>query len=108
MKKEKVLFHIDNAPYHKSVATMAKLHELHFELLWHPPYSPVRAHSNYWLFADLIRMFQGKRFGSKEEVIWETVAYVEAKDKSFNKKGIGLLEKYWDHCITRERDYVDE
>ena len=25
---------------HKSIAMMAKLHELHFELLLHPPYSP--------------------------------------------------------------------
>ena len=32
MKKKKVLFHQDNAPYHKSLATMAKLNELSFEL----------------------------------------------------------------------------
>ena len=31
MKKKKVLFPEDNAPCHKSIATMAKLHELHFE-----------------------------------------------------------------------------
>ena len=30
-----------------------KLHELHFELLPHPPYSPDLAPSDYWLFADL-------------------------------------------------------
>ena len=33
MKKKKVLFHQDNAPRYKLIATMAKLHELHFELL---------------------------------------------------------------------------
>ena len=52
------------------------------------------------LFADLKRMFQGKRFGSNEEVISETETYFEAKDKSFNKKGIELLEKRWNQCIT--------
>ena len=31
--KKKVLFHKDNAPWHKSIATMVKLHELHFEFL---------------------------------------------------------------------------
>ena len=38
MKKEKVLFHQDNAPCHKYqfVAMITKLHELHFELLQHP------------------------------------------------------------------------
>ena len=34
-----VLFHQDNAPCHKSIATMAKLHELDLELLPYPPYS---------------------------------------------------------------------
>ena len=49
---------------------------------------------DYWLFADLKRMLQRKRFGSNE-VISETEAYFEAKDKSFHKKGIELLEKRW-------------
>ena len=84
MKKKKVLFHQDNAPCHKSISTMAKLHELHFELLLHPPYSPDMA--PYSLFANLKRMLQGKRFGSNEEVISETEVYFEAKDKSFYKK----------------------
>ena len=37
MKKKKVLFQQDNAPCHKSIATMAKLHELHFEMLCNRP-----------------------------------------------------------------------
>ena len=82
MKKKKVLFHQDNAPCHKSIATMAKVYELHFKLLPHQPYSPDIPPSGSWLFADLKRMFQGKRFGSNEEVISETEAYFEVKDKS--------------------------
>ena len=39
MVKKKVPFHQDNAPYHKSIATITKLIESHFELLPHPPYS---------------------------------------------------------------------
>ena len=76
IKKKKVLFHQDNA-----LATMAKLNELSFELLVHPPYSPVLVPSDYYLFADLKKMLQGKRFYSKEEVITEKNAYFEAKDK---------------------------
>ena len=53
-------------------------------------------------------MLQGKRFGSHEEVIWETEVYFETKDKSFYKKGIELLEKHCYQCITLERDYIDE
>ena len=33
MKKKNVLFHQDNALCHKSIAMMAKVDELHFELL---------------------------------------------------------------------------
>ena len=107
--KKKVLFHQDNALCHKSIATMAKLHELHFKLLLHPPYSSnLTPSNNYWLFADIKRMLQGKRFGSSEEVISENKAYFEAKDKLFYKKGIELLEKHWNQCITLEGDNVDE
>ena len=86
MKKKKVLFHQDKAPCHKPIAMVAKLHEWHLELLPHPPYSLDLDSSDYWLFADPKKMVLGKRFGSSEEVISETEAYFEAKDKSFNKK----------------------
>ena len=66
-----------------------------FELLPHPPYSPDLAPSDYYLFADLKKILQGKRFYSNEEVITETNAYFEAKDKSFYKNGIEMLEKRW-------------
>ena len=108
MAKKKVLFHQDNAPCHKSMKTMAKLNELGFELLPHPPYSPDLAPSDYWLFADLKKMLRGKRFGSNDEVIAETNAYFEGKEKSFYKGGIERLEKRWNDCISLKGDYVDE
>ena len=108
MKEKKVLFHQDSAPCHKSITTMIKLHKLLFELLPHPAYSPYLTSSDYYLFADLKIMLQGKRFGSNEGVIAETEAYIEAKDKSFYKKGIEMLEKRWNECMTLEGDYVDE
>ena len=88
---KKVQFYIDNEPWHKSMKTMVKLNELCFELLPHPSYSPNLAPSDYWLFADLKKMLQGKRFGFNEEIIAETEAYFESKDESFYKKGIEKL-----------------
>ena len=88
--------------------TMAKLSELGYELLPHPPYSSDLAPSDYWLFADLKKMLQGKRFGSNEAVIAETEAYFEAKDKSFHKHGIEKLDKRWNDCIALEGDYIDK
>ena len=79
--KKNVPFHQDNAPCHILITTIAKLPELHFELLLHSLYSLDLAPSDYWLLADLKRMLQGKRFSSNEEVILETEVYFVAKDK---------------------------
>ncbi|XP_033229066.1 uncharacterized protein LOC117180685 [Belonocnema kinseyi] len=49
-----------NGPCHKSMKTMAKINELGFDLLPHHPYSPDLDPSDYWLFADLKKMLQGK------------------------------------------------
>ncbi|KAF7266209.1 hypothetical protein GWI33_020443 [Rhynchophorus ferrugineus] len=40
LEKNKVPLHQDNAQCHKSVKTMAKIHEWGFQFLSHPPYSP--------------------------------------------------------------------
>ena len=105
--KKKVRFHQDNAPCHKSMKTMAKLHELGYELLPHSPYSPDLAPSDYFLFADLKRMLAGKKFSSNEEVIAETEAYFEAKPKSYYKNGIEKLEDRYNRCIALEGNYVE-
>lgn len=47
-----------------------KIHELHFELRPRPPYSTDLTPSDF--YADLNKMLEEKRFGSKEEVIAET------------------------------------
>ena len=77
-------------------------------MLPHPPYSPDLPLSDYYLFADLKKMPQGKKFGFNEEAIAETEVYFESKNKSFCKEGIELLEKRWNECIALEGDYVDE
>ena len=47
MQKKKVLFHQDNALYHKSMKAMVKFNELSFELLPHSPYSSYLVPSDY-------------------------------------------------------------
>jgi [histone H3]-lysine36 N-dimethyltransferase SETMAR len=64
IRRKKVRFHQDNALCHKSIKTTAKLHELGYDLLPHPPYSPDLAPSDLILFADLKRMLAGKKFST--------------------------------------------
>jgi len=47
---KKKLFHHNNAPTHSSAIAMAKLVELRYELLSHPPYSPDLAPCDFYLF----------------------------------------------------------
>ena len=58
---------------------------------------------DYWLSAP-----GEKRFGSNEEMISETEVHFKAKDKLFHKKGIKLLKKRLNQCITLEGDNVAE
>lgn len=104
----KHLFHQDNAPIHKSMKSKVKLNHVRFELLPHPPDSPDLSPSNFYLFADIKKMLQGKRFASQDEVIAATEAFFEAKDNAFFKKGIELLEKRWNDCIAMDGGYVEE
>jgi histone-lysine N-methyltransferase SETMAR len=53
---------------------MAKIHELGYELLLHPPYSPDLAPSVYFLFPNLKKWLGGKKFDSNDEIISETNA----------------------------------
>lgn len=53
LARKKALFHQDNAPAHRSAVAMAKLHELGYELVEHPPYSPDLAASDFFLFPNL-------------------------------------------------------
>ena len=51
----RLLYHHDNAP---SLKAMAKLEQLRFELIAHPPYSPDLAPSDYYLFPNLKQWLQ--------------------------------------------------
>ena len=92
---QKVLFHQDNAPSHKSTVTMAKLHELGFELIPHPPYSPDLAPCYFFLFPNLKIWLGGKKLSSNEDVIAAVNAYFAAFDKSYFSDGMKKLETRW-------------
>jgi len=63
-----VLFHQDNARPHTAVRTMAKIKELGWEVLVHPPYSSELAPSNFHLFGLLKNHMRSKNFTTDAEV----------------------------------------
>lgn len=105
---KKVLFHHDNAPAHTSAIVVAKLLEIEFQLVSHPPYSPDLAPSDYYLFPNLKKWLAGQRFHSNEEVIADTNGYFADMDKSYYLEGINKLEHRWTKCISLKGDYVEK
>lgn len=108
LQRKKILFHHDNAPAHSSMKAMAKLNELNFQLLPHPPYSPDLAPCDFYLFPNLKRYLRGKRFASNDEVQSETEGYFAELPKSYYLKGIKKLENRWTRCIELKGDYIEE
>jgi len=108
LKRKKILFHQDNARVHTCSRSMAKIEELKFELVDHPPYSPDLAPSDFFLFPNLKKWLSGQRFFSNEEVMDRTNAYFEDLPKYYFSDGLKKLEKRLIKCIELQGDYVEK
>ena len=103
-----MLFHHDNAPAHSSAIATAKLFDLRYEILPHPPYSPDLTPSDYFLFANMKTWLEGKRFASNEEIIAATNEYFAGFDKNYFLEGIKKLDYRYNKCIQLKGDYVEK
>jgi len=83
LAKKKVLFHHDNAPAHTSAFAKAKLVELGYELLPHPPYSPDLAPCDFFLFPNLKKSLAGQKFASNEGIVAVTEACFADLEKTY-------------------------
>ena len=108
MARKQVLFHQDNAPAHTSAISMAKIHELHYKLIPHPPYSPDLAPSDFFLFPNMKNWLAGKKFLSNDAVIDAVNDYFGSLDKLFFTEGMKKLETRWAKCIELKGDYVEK
>jgi len=93
LAKKKVLFHHDNAPAHISALAKAKLVELGYELLPHPPYSPDVAPCDFFLFPNLKKSLAEQKLASNEEVVAATEAYFADLEKTYFSDGLKKLEQ---------------
>ena len=106
--KKKIIFHQDNAPLHTSVIAMAKLHELRYELLQQPPYSPDLVPSDFHLFPKLNIFLGGRRFPTKGELTAELERYFAGLEESHFWDEIKAFEHRWTKCISLQGDYVEK
>ena len=62
------LLHQDKASPHGTAQTLDAVTTLKFKLVPHPPYSPVLAPSEFWLFQKLKETLKGQHFSTDAEV----------------------------------------
>ena len=70
----------------------AKLVELGYELLPHPPYSPDQAPCNFFLSPNLKKSLAGQKFESNDEVIAATETYFSDFKKTCLSDGLKEFE----------------
>jgi len=73
----------------------------------YPAYLSDLAHY-YFLFPNLKKWFEGKRFITREQLIAETEAYFEELDKLYYSDGLKKLEESLDQVIELKGDYVEK
>ncbi|GFT72909.1 mariner Mos1 transposase [Trichonephila clavipes] len=108
LQKKKILFHHDNAPSHTSVFSMVKIHELRFELLDHPSYSPDLAPSNIFLFPHLEIMLGGQSFSLNEEAINFVNNYFVEKNAEYYLIRLQRWKHLWEKGVELQKDYVEK
>ena len=100
------------APAHTSACephgATAKLVELGYELLPHPPYHPDLAPRDFFLFSNLKKSLAGQKFESNDKVIAATEAYFADLQKTCFSDGLKKLGHHWVKCIELKGDYVEK
>lgn len=97
---------MDNARPHTARESQQKVKEKNWNVVYHPPYSPDIAPSDYFLFSNLKRHMRGKRFSSIEELKAEVIGYFEEKPQTWYAGGISKLPDRWSRVVALRGDYI--
>jgi len=106
LQKKKVLFHHDNAPAHRSAVARAKLRELRYKLVAHPPYSPDLVPCDFFLFPKLKKELSEKKICS--EVMDAADRFFYEQEVPFFSNGMKALEHRWEKCVSLFGNYVEK
>ncbi|CAO4372757.1 unnamed protein product [Caenorhabditis nigoni] len=96
----------DNARPHVAKDTQAKLQELGWTTVPHPPYSPDIAPSDYHLFRPLKQFLREKQFKTFDELKMEVSDFFDSRTPEFWKSGIEELPNRWLTVVMNNGDYI--
>lgn len=101
-----VLLH-DNAPAHRSLLVNDFLAKTKTTVLPHPPYSPDLAPCDFFLFTELARRLQGRRFQSSDEVKCASQAEIKDMAKNGFQTCFDELYRRWQKCVVAQGSYFE-
>lgn len=105
-RKGPILLH-DNARPHVAQPTLRRLHELGYEVLPHPPYSPDLSPTDFHFFRYLDNFLREKNFLNQDEIENSFRDFIESRDSDFFSGGIRKLVERWQKCIDSDGNYFD-
>ncbi|CAO4386748.1 unnamed protein product [Caenorhabditis nigoni] len=105
LKDKKVYYQHDNARPHVSKQVKQELMGYGWNVLPHPPYSPDLAPTDYWLFGDMTRAFEGRSFNSRGAVEAALKQYFASRPAGFYRNGIYKLRERWRHVVDNDGQY---
>jgi histone-lysine N-methyltransferase SETMAR len=97
----------DSAAPHKAAIAHHKLADFHFEVLKHPAYSPDLAPSNCYLFPDLKKHLNGRKFSNTDSTTLALDGWLAAQTKEFILDGLKKLEQQILNCLEFRGEYVE-
>lgn len=106
-RRRNVILLQDNARPHVARLTRAKLNELDWELLDHPPYSPDLSPSDFHLFRSMEHFLRNEKFRDINHLRRGLNAWFESKDPEFYQRGIDLLPEKWQECVENDGEYFE-
>ncbi|VDO61914.1 unnamed protein product [Heligmosomoides polygyrus] len=95
VNRKGVILHHDNARQNCAKRKLEEINELGWEVLPHPPYSPVLTPSDYHLYRSLQHFLSGKKFESLEDIQNAMSIYFAQKPQKFYCSGIEDLLVRW-------------
>ena len=87
-RRRRITLHHDNASSHTSAQTTAFLSTQNIDLMSYPPYSPVLAPNDFFLFPYVKNKMRGQRFSTPEEVV-----------DAFRMHVLETLQSEWQKCF---------
>ena len=81
---------------------------LKWDVLFHPPYSPDIAPSDYYLFRSMAHGLPEQHFTLHEDTKSWVDSWIASKDEAFFRQGVRMLPERWEKAVASDGQYFEQ